>query len=429
MAVLLASVLYILIGHTPYQHEVQFDLETGGATLSPVNRYIWLALTTLSLPLLWWRRTLILGALKQQWLILALFGWFALTTLWALDPTSAGRRLFLYVLNLIIALALTLGFNSSRRWHRGMAIACAAMVTIDLLSWVLAPKLSMTDIGLAAIHTQKNQLGAAMLFCGLVVGPYIFAPHSRLPRLFWIGIFTAGFILLAASQSKTSLGIMVAAMLLTPLILFVLARPLALLRGILAALTLLILSVALAWLALCTIKGWDPAAPFSGITFTQRTDLWSFVLGEIAKRPFTGAGFDSFWDVDPRVQPSLQGDLWFGSVDIANEAHNGYLDLLATTGVIGLLGALSLLVHWISRSMRMLRRVVIKSNYDEGIDWPSATVLALFPMLLLVHNFMESSYFTANQIFGSLILLAGAEIDLRYRPRSNDSRAALHQRP
>jgi O-antigen ligase len=152
-----------------------------------------------------------------------------------------------------------------------------------------------------------------------------------------------------------------------------------------------------------------------GITFTQRTDVWSFILGEIVKRPLTGAGFGSFWDIDPRVQPSLQGDLWFGSAALANEAHNGYLDLLATTGVIGFLGALALLFRWVARALTLLRRSVLELDRDADPIWPSATMLVLFPLLLFVHNFMESSYFTANQIFGSLALVIGAEIDMRYR--------------
>ena len=417
MVTLIACVLYILIGHNPYQHEVQLDLETGGATISPVNRYAWLGLTLMSAPLLWWRRARVAEAVRRQWLTLALFGWFAVTTVWALDPGSADRRLFLYVLNLACAVAFSVGFGDSRRLHRALAFACAGMIAIDLLSWVLAPKLSMTELGLAAIHSQKNQLGAAMLFCGLVIGPYVFTQRRLTGRLAWSGAFVAGFVLLVASESKTSLAIMISAMVLTPALLYLLKRPLAVSYGLLALVTLALATCVMGWLAWCTITGADPLGPLSGVTFTQRTDVWGFVVGEIAKRPFTGAGFGSFWDIDPAVQPSLQGDLWFGSAALANEAHNGYLDLLATTGVLGLAAALVLLFRWLARALTLLRRSLLDPGEEGRPLWPAATVLVLFPLLLFVHNFMESSYFTANQIFGSLALVIGAEIDMRYRRR------------
>jgi O-antigen ligase len=368
--------------------------------------------------LLWRRRRQLGEALRKQRMLLLLFGWFAVTTLWALDPNAAGRRLFLYALTLICVLGLALGLGDRRRLHRGLAIAALAMIGIDLASWILLPGLSMTELGLAAIHTQKNQLGAAMLFCCLVIGTYLFTVHKAVARLAWAAALAAGFVLLAASASKTSLAIMGGLMILSPLVLWLLKQPLSLSRALGASLLLILVVASVGWLAYCTATGADPSEPIQGITFSQRTDLWSFILSEIAKRPLTGAGFDSFWDIDPKVQPSLGGELWFGSAAIANEAHNGYLDLLATTGVPGFIGAMVLLFRWIGRSLAGLRASLFGA--DTGADWPSAFLLAAFPLLLFVHNFMESSYFTANQVFGSLILLIGVQIDMGEAARPRD---------
>src|SRR5271168_2750686 len=52
---LIATLLYVLIGPTPYDHALVFDPLTGGAVISPVNRFIWLALLALAAPILVFR--------------------------------------------------------------------------------------------------------------------------------------------------------------------------------------------------------------------------------------------------------------------------------------------------------------------------------------------------------------------------------------
>ncbi|MFZ3215842.1 MAG: O-antigen ligase family protein [Candidatus Acidiferrales bacterium] len=66
-------------------------------------------------------------------------------------------------------------------------------------------------------------------------------------------------------------------------------------------------------------------------TLTDRTKIWSFVLG-MHTNPLVGTGYESFW-VGPRLQ-------WFqkmsGLGDL-NEAHNGFIEVYLNLGMIGLL--------------------------------------------------------------------------------------------
>ena len=48
-------------------------------------------------------------------------------------------------------------------------------------------------------------------------------------------------------------------------------------------------------------------------------------------------------------------------------------------------------------------------------------------MLFLFHNFLESSYFTANATFGILILLVGLDIDMRWTSRNRPGSFNLWQ--
>jgi O-antigen ligase len=411
--VLIVTALYVFIGPTPYKHGLELDAATGGAAISPINRYIWMAIGGMCLPILWQRRRMLIPALKALWVVLALYVWFFLTTTWALDPSVAGRRLFLSIINLVIALSLAIGFSDTRKAHVAFAYACLAIVAIDFLSWMIAPGLSMTEIGLAAIHSHKNTMGLVMMVAGLVIGPMCLAPPDPRYRWVWIGAFLAALAMLWASQSKTSLGITIAALALTPVIMVVLRQRTQAVSAILLSIIAVTALAVLGWLAYCTVDQIDPLGPITRLTFTGRTDLWAFVLGEVAKRPVTGAGFGSFWDIDPRLQPSLLAtDLSYGSSDLVNESHNGYLDLLATTGVIGLVGGLFLLLRWIGRGFAQIRWAVRQPGPVDRQRFYAFLVFGLFPTLVFAHNFMESSYFTANALLGQIVLIAGVDIDV-----------------
>jgi len=414
---LVATMLYVLIGANPYQHDAVFDPLTGGSVMSPVNRFIWLGLLAFAAPVLWWRRADLVDALRRLWPVALLFVWFMATTRWAIDPDASSRRLFLYIVDLLICLATCLGLKNPRRLHSGLAVACAIVVMIDLGSWIIAPAASMTDLGLAAIHTHKNTLGAVMLLTGLICAPYTLAQQGLMGRMFWGAVTIASVVLLVASRSKTSLGILIAAAIVGPLLLVLLKRRAEVVWGLGASVLALLMASGLMWLAWCAMQGQDPLAPLEKLTFTQRTDVWRYTVDQFRLHPWGGVGFGSFWDVDPKVQPSLQADDWFAQPDAAtNEAHNGYLDLLVTTGIPGLVGALLLLFRWLGRGLVLLRRALLDPLGGEGRALPYLAYLGLFPLVFVVHNFMESTYFNPNSLFGFIILLAGVDIDMRYAP-------------
>ncbi|MFN7107690.1 MAG: O-antigen ligase family protein [Brevundimonas sp.] len=410
-AVLVLMLLYICIGPNPYQHDITLDPLTGGAEASPVNRLVWLALLALSAPILWFRRTDLPAMAIRLLPVLLLFIWFALTTRWALDPAASTRRLVLYTVNLVICVAIAVGLRDSRRLHLAIATGCAVLVVVDLMSWAVAPGVSMTPLGLAAIHSHKNTLGAVMLLAGFVCGTYAWSRETWRGQVFWWGVTVLSLVLLVASLSKTSMGLFAALACATPIIVAVLAQQRLVRLSLLAIGALILASVVFAWLTFCFTTGADPWAPFAGITFTQRTEVWAFVWDEFVKRPIQGWGFGSFWDINPAVQPSLQTDAWFAQPDAyTNEAHNGFLDLAVTTGVVGLIGAILLFLRWIAGGLTLIRQSVGGRRQMLG----AAMVLGVFPLMVFGHNLMESSYFTANSIFGTVLLLLGVEIERRF---------------
>lgn len=106
---------------------------------------------------------------------------------------------------------------------------------------------------------------------------------------------------------------------------------------------------------------------------TGRTDLWRILLG-MHINPLLGTGYESFW-LGPRLE-------WvyykFGYV---NEAHNGYLELYLSQGLIGLF----LLVAFLIASYRTIcRRLSPFSNF-------ASLSLALWTVLLF-YNVTEAAF-------------------------------------
>jgi O-antigen ligase len=120
-------------------------------------------------------------------------------------------------------------------------------------------------------------------------------------------------------------------------------------------------------------------------TFTGRTQLWSFTLPAIAKRPLLGYGYGAFW------WTGLSGEalnIWIRSRWIPTAADNGYLDLVLDAGVF----ALPFLLYVVLHSFRMAVKYIRFESQPIAL-WP-ATYLCFF----LLHNVFESELLTTRSL-------------------------------
>jgi O-antigen ligase len=70
-------------------------------------------------------------------------------------------------------------------------------------------------------------------------------------------------------------------------------------------------------------------------SFTGRFDIWRFGFEKLAERPWTGFGFESFWLTDHTMRGESKLELAWEVQNIIH-GHNGYLDVLLTLGIPGL---------------------------------------------------------------------------------------------
>jgi O-antigen ligase len=100
-----------------------------------------------------------------------------------------------------------------------------------------------------------------------------------------------------------------------------------------------------------------------------RTPLWSLVWNDITQRPWTGAGFGAYWN------PSRLRFVWAAVGWTAPFAHNGYLDELAGTGILGLTLLLSVFAAAGRDLIRRLRTGTADLAVRVTIGWLAILLL------------------------------------------------------
>jgi exopolysaccharide production protein ExoQ len=407
--ILVLALLYAIVGIP------SLDRDAAVATdyVNPLNRWVWLGLLAMSMPILSQRWREVASLAMHSWALLLLFGYFALSTTWALDPDTSVRRLIFSLVQLVLFIIVLSGMRRPPLLHVVIAGVCVVIATLDLASWVVMPGYAMTSDGFAGLQLQKNQTGLLMMYGCLSAGCGVFLLQRRLHRWALASAVVMMAALLVATRSTTSQSIIIMAPIVVPVILLIARLPNPVIYATVATGLLVLATAAFGYLAWCGATGTDPMLPLRGVTFTGRTDLWSFVSGEIAKRPWFGAGYSSFWAINPAVQPSLKTDQWFGVYVIINEAHEGYLDLLATGGVVGLAGGLFVLFRTIGMAFRAITRTApaARAWQDGTLAYPTAVFHLALLLGLVVHNFTESNLFSNNSVLAVAFLLCALDLE------------------
>ena len=214
-----------------------------------------------------------------------------------------------------------------------LKILSSAMLLILLTSIVFVLALPSAGIE-AGIHLgawrgifwHKNSLG---FFMSLASCFFLLTSIETkgVEKIFWLACTLLATVLLLFSKSTSALAILV-----ITLLAFLLYRTVRLESRAFAAIfcaILLLSGSVLSWLqgnfeSVVTALGKDP-------TLSGRTDIWLAVIKKIYERPFLGTGLAAFWD---KAGPAA--DVWKEVGWLAPKSHNGFIDLGAELGLVGI---------------------------------------------------------------------------------------------
>jgi O-antigen ligase len=258
-------------------------------------------------------------------------------------------------------------------------------------------------------YDHKNIAGAAMASFA-IMGLYALRIGRR-----WTGIvlLAGGVIFLYFTKSKTALALLPFAMLLGYLAERIPSFAVRLLLCLGPVLLLLVLTLGGALVpeiaAFNKLVMKDP-------TFTGRFDIWRYGFEKLAERPWTGYGFEGFWQTSTTLQGESRLELAW-AVEKIIHGHNSYLDIALTTGIPGLVLVLYTF---------LLKPVVDYHNCQPGED--NRKIATMFLTILIFISLgmcLETYYFRrADPVwFTLLIAVIGLRFTAAYRFAGSPSRA------
>ena len=337
-------------------------------------------------------------------ILLAYVTWSGSSVLWSEDPSLTIRRYSAFLLMLVGCVGVGAGFYS--RTSGGVEtiakhVFFAAAVTVSILLPTHMSKLTTADL-LNPKFNLKDDMNIAIMThpvgygCLAAIVLFRIRPIAR-----WVSMLL-GIAVLALLKGRTMLGDVVAASMIlgSRAALSLGIRKILMSVGVVLTLILadlgtggrLFISYILS--ALDQLEGILPwlsnGEGLKNLTsLSGRVPLWNVLYNYVAERPIAGNGFGAFWNAEHLEQVyTLAG--WRAVV-----AHNGFVDELLATGIIGLL---LFLLFW-GYAMVLGLRVSREAGTLDGY------LVSSWLMLFLLFNTMDSVMQTYFQVpsFISLI--------------------------
>jgi len=133
----------------------------------------------------------------------------------------------------------------------------------------------------------------------------------------------------------------------------------------------------------------DPTA------FTGRGQIWAALFKYAQNNMLLGAGFSSFWNIGG---DSPIFSYAHGYTTTVTVGHNGYLDLLITLGLPGVLLVMVSTLLW----------PIIKVATADRVEFGKGALLCSILLFCAGHNVTESSLFERDSFVGLIAVFAAA---------------------
>jgi len=355
----------------------------------------------------------------SYWPMVAMLAWFLISCAWGVDPFVSFKRAMQQVIVVYITF-LSLALLGPERIYKTLRAALLVSLLICWISLPLTPHAfhPPTESDKALIGAwrgfffHKNIAGAVMALTFVIMGHSFFTTRKWYYALFAV----MAFVFVIGTKSKTSLALCFAILAVSSVY--------RLLSGSVAKRAVLLLLVAVGMvLFLGLYIAFEPAVQriFADPTaFTGRVSIWRVVFDYLADHPYLGSGFGGFWQVGTNSPAHDYLNQQFQM--LTAHSHNGYLEILVTTGPVGLI---LLLVSFV---------VLPAWWFLTGANRQNATLMAsAFAIwsFVLYQNLLETSFFDKDRqvwvIFLSSLAIAHASYKGVERPRWHRRARAGHQ--
>ncbi len=360
------------------------DLSSFDLSLNAKISLLVYAITLILLMVRWKKFLPVLFSNKFLWILMGIvcFSYF-----WSINPPQT-LRFTIYALG-TTAFGLYLATRYSLReqmdllgWTYGLLLILSFLFVVAIPQYGLMG--GVHEGALRGVFTHKNQFGAFMAPSGV-----IFCLNAlrgqKYSWIYWclLALSCAAMLL---SQSTTALGTFVFMLLLCIIYRIFRWRYEVIVSAVLA-LTIIGL------FAIVLVTGYIGSDSLFGsvgkdATLSGRTDIWQYVWDQIQLRPWLGYGLAAFWNGYDGPSGYIQLAMRIAII----YAHNGFLDIWLSIGLIGLSVFMVSFITTTGQSLALLR----KTNAPEGF-WP-----LLFMSYILLSNLTEGTITTMSSSFWAM---------------------------
>lgn len=331
----------------------------------------------------------VIAIIKREKFLLIFLLWCTLSIIWADYSFVVFKRLFQLYTAVIVCLSFLVHSESSEDAFFTLKIFFSIFMVVSLVSIFTVPGAVTRHYkewqGLA---TSKNHLGEDSLISIIFWVYTLLNDKSVKSKLFSLFMLLVSLFLLFGAQSITS----ISAFLFLIIIWFLsevdkLFNPI----GIRRTFTILFLVFAGSLTVLTFLFSKEILASIfalagKNLTLTGRTDLWADILIEVKKHFLIGCGYKGFWIVDsPKILEVYETYIW-----LPRQSHNGYIDILNETGIIGLMSFIGIVINYFVNLVK----------YKEKSIW------IWFVIVALIENITESVLLTPGGVMTVLFLFA-----------------------
>ncbi|MBA3922898.1 MAG: O-antigen ligase family protein [Nostocaceae cyanobacterium] len=354
------------------------------------------------------RRAFSYVVVKDVWIWL-LVGLALASILWTVAPDMTPRRSLLLLGTTLFGIYLATRYSLREQLYL-LAGTLSIVIFLSIIFAIALPSYGVMSVQESGVHagawrgimTHKNGLGRLMVLSNMVF--LLLSISSRQWRWFFGVNYILSIALIVLSTSKTALTVFLTMTIMLPIYRAwrqnssrVVPLTIAIILVAAGATTLLLDNLEV----LGNVLGKD-------LTLSGRTDIWAIMWELIEQRPLLGYGFNGFWrgwdsEVSAYIWRTLEWDCPYG--------HNGFLDLMAELGVVGLgLFIMSLTTAYL-RGVRWLRL----TRSIEGV-WPLMCLT-----FLVLYNLSEGSLLATNSIFWILYVSTIFSTAVEYDVAKSDS--------
>ncbi len=350
----------------------------------PLMQVVLFGVYAVSLVLLVLRCPGFAGALGRERLLLLFLALVFASIIWSDAPDLTARRASALAATTLLGAYLGLRY-SLREQVDLLAIALGLVAVLSLATGLFLPAYGISDEAYdgawRGVFVHKNQFGRMMALTG-VVG-WLLVRRRGGARLVGAAMMVLAGALISLAQSRTSLLIYASVVLVAQLARVRTSRW----RALLVGGTVALVTAATAFI--------DGEAIFGALgrdsSLTGRTGLWEMAVEMISQRPLLGYGYAAFW----RGWEGASAYVWQIAGWEVPHAHNGYLDLCLSVGVVSTVVLLAGLLVTARRAL-----TARTTDTPEQI-WP-----LVYLAFTLLSNLTESALAAQNSVFWVLYVAA-----------------------